>query len=506
MLLRWPPPAQLAPASSSARELRPEVADASPLLSSALPPAVYRALAAAVLLLAAFNLGFRLDRESVGEWDESLYATSAWEMTQSGRLIGTTFDGALDYYNAKPPLTVWIIAATFKALGVSLLSLRVGSAVAAWLTVWLLQRWARRVFGPSVALAASAVLASLSAFLHQHSGRSGNPDALLTLLVLVVVVVLWSGWTQPSRLVWLGPALAGVFLLKGTAVALPLVIVAGMELMARPRPASRGRAFALAALILVTVAGTWAGARYAVDGWTFFDALLADGTGTTLTSLEGHRNGPFYYLAVLQRYHYEWLVAAALALLLVGNPARWGEAIARRVRGHDPLSALLLAWGVATLIVPSVMRTRLMWYLNPFYPFFALLVGVVIVRASEARPGVRARVLAPIVALVLALIVAEGKTIWRLYRVTNLDASVQGLLLDHARPNIRVYRDHIVRSEAFVVRAIVGAGFQVIDGLDGAPTASAPGDLVVVRTGALARAEGLRHLGDADGHSVYVVE
>src|SRR5688572_33177545 len=54
----------------------------------------YSLLASAVLLLAAFNLTYRLGLESVEEWDESLYATTAWEMLQSGDLIGTTFGRA----------------------------------------------------------------------------------------------------------------------------------------------------------------------------------------------------------------------------------------------------------------------------------------------------------------------------------------------------------------------------------------------------------------------------
>ena len=77
----------------------------------------YTWFSVAILALACFNVTFRLDRESVGEWDESLFATTAWEMTQSGELVRTTFDGTPDYYNTKPPLNVWILAATFSLLG-----------------------------------------------------------------------------------------------------------------------------------------------------------------------------------------------------------------------------------------------------------------------------------------------------------------------------------------------------------------------------------------------------
>ena len=107
----------------------------------------YRLLAVAVLALAVFNVTFRLGRESVAEWDESLYATSAWEMTTSGDLVGTTFNGELDYYNSKPPLNVWLLATSFSLFGVNLVSLRVASAMAAVLAVWVLQWWTRRTCG-----------------------------------------------------------------------------------------------------------------------------------------------------------------------------------------------------------------------------------------------------------------------------------------------------------------------------------------------------------------------
>ena len=100
-----------------------------------------------VLLLALFNLSYRIGRESVGQWDESLYATSAWEMNKGPYSVATTRDGQLDYYNSKPPLNAWLIATSFRALGTNLVALRVPSVVAAWLTVVLLQWWVGRMFG-----------------------------------------------------------------------------------------------------------------------------------------------------------------------------------------------------------------------------------------------------------------------------------------------------------------------------------------------------------------------
>ena len=171
-------------------------------------------LAAAILCLAAFNLTFRLGSEIVTEWDESLYAISAWEMLHSHAWIGTTFMGSLDYYNTKPPLNIWLIAIAFKAFGPTLLALRIWSISAAWLTVAVFQRWVRQTRGAPVALAASLVLATTFGFIYDHAGRSGNTDALFTLLVLLTVVTLWSSQDRDWRLAWLGPIAAAVFMLK----------------------------------------------------------------------------------------------------------------------------------------------------------------------------------------------------------------------------------------------------------------------------------------------------
>lgn len=475
----------------------------------------YTWLSIAILVLACFNVAFRLGRESVGEWDESLYATSAWEMTRTGNLVGTTFDGSLDYYNSKPPLNVWLIAAAFSVFGTNLVSLRLSSAVIGWLTILVLQRWAKVAFGPAVSILSSLVLASTFGFLHVHSARSGNADALLALLILLVVVVLWSARDYPWRRVWLGPILAGVFLLKGMAVLQPLLLIVLVEAIARPNAAlaSRWRPFMAAAALFVIPVGVWLVARWRLDAWQFFERMVNyDLMAASLTALEGHNHGPFYYFDVLQRNQYDWLVAGTIAAIVVGRSCRaWLREIVVSLRDRDPCSVLMAAWAVATLAVPTVMQTRAPWYLNAFYPLFAVLVGLVLARGLvEAQAaGSRNRTMVVAGVVVLALAVAESKSVWRLYRVTNLDHSVQGLLLAHIRDGHgqRVYRDHRDRSEAFVVRALRHAEFRVVDNAGVRPAEARTGDLVVMAEDkAKGQLEGLRLLGLTDGHGVYQVE
>ena len=48
----------------------------------------------------------------------------------------------------------------------------------------------------------------------------------------------------------------------------------------------------------------------------------------------------------------------------------WSE-----LSGNSYAQAIAGAWLGVTVLIPTVMQTKVAWYLNPFYPLFALLVG-----------------------------------------------------------------------------------------------------------------------------------
>jgi 4-amino-4-deoxy-L-arabinose transferase-like glycosyltransferase len=337
----------------------------------------FRAGAVLVLALAAVNLFVRLDREVVTEWDEALYAISAAETARHGHWIGTTFDGALDYYNTKPPLNIWLIAGSFKVFGINLFSLRVASASAAWLTVLVLLLWGRRAFGAATALLSGLVLSATYGFLYVHSGRSANTDALFTLLILLTVVALWSGHERPWRLAWLGPILAAVFLLRGMAVLMPLILVAtALTLGGRESGHRRWRPLAAGAVLGLMPAAAWAWARWRLDGMQFLGPMFHyDFVARSATVLEGHTGSLLYYPNNLQKDHYAWLVATGVALLLLPLTRARFRHMWSELSGRPYAQAIAGAWLGVTVLIPTMMQTKVAWYLNPFYPLFALLVG-----------------------------------------------------------------------------------------------------------------------------------
>lgn len=446
----------------------------------------YKPLSLAVLALAAFNLTFRLGHEVVTEWDESLYAISAWEMARSHCWIASTFMGSLDYYNTKPPLNLWLISLSFKTFGPSLVSLRLWSAMSAWTTVALFQNWVRCAIGSGVALTASLVLSTTFGFIYDHSGRSANTDALFTLLVLATVVTLWTAEDHRWRLVWVGPLAAAVFLLRGMAVLMPLSIALAVEVWRAKRRHSIPWAPIAVALVLFSVpVGAWLVARWRLDEWLFISRLFSyDFAARALTVIENHPGTPLYYLNILQRNQFDWLLLGVVSAFLIRWPAL--TPLATFWRGNE-LKMVIGSWAAITLLIPTFMRTKLSWYLDPFYPPFALGVGYLFVRAvsSASKPGTHRLRAALVVVFIAMFVTAESRLVWYSFHRRSLAASSQGLLLAERTTltGRRVFRDHWTHSETFLLKGIIGAEQQEAATLDDFLRDSNAGDYLVAGSG-----------------------
>ena len=422
----------------------------------------YTVFALAILGLAFFNLAFRIGHEFVHDWDESLYGTSAWEALTRGSWIATTFQGEIDYYNAKPPLMVWFIAVAFKTFGVNLTSLRLPSILAAWATIAVLQEWTRRAFGRRVALVASLVLATTFGFVHVHSGRSAATDAPFTLIMALTIVTLWAEVAHPWRRLWLGPLLAAALLLRGMAFLLPLVVIV-IVTIARPRSRGALRWPTLAAFVMFPLLVTpWAVARYRADGLAFFQRMVVqDFIVRSVWPIEQHNGGPLYYLNILVKHHYDWLLAGVIATCVLFPWRR----LRHRTTSDDRSgrgSLLLAVWAVCAFLVPTLMQTKTPWYLNTFYPAFAVLLALWLTPALIAAPAECHRTWRAAVTIgVFALtgIVAEAKLISYSVQYRDLRLSEQSLLLAerHKLRGRRVYVHPVARANHFVTEAMVGA-------------------------------------------------
>ena len=440
------------------------------------------ALYAGVCLLALFNVTFLLHRQPVQEWDESLYATSAWEMLQSGNWIAHTFRGELDYYNTKPPLNFWLLALSFKAFGVSLISLRLASVAATLLTVAMVLWWVRRRFGDATALFGGLVLSSMFAFFYVHSGRTANTDAVNTLLIVLTVVTVSEAREARWRLLWLGPIFAAVFLLRGMAVLMPALVA--LASLAWSRQLTKDRLVPLAGAVLLAAlpVGAWTVARWRIDQWEFIGRLFwYDFVARSTRNIEDHPGSVLYYLNILQKHHYDWLVAGLAAWLLYPVSRGQFRDLGHSLRHGSGTVPLLAAWGLVAFGVPTLMSTKLAWYLHPFYPVFAIAMGALLAHAlarATSAGGARWRRIALVSVIGLAVGVAEGRMVWYRHHYRSLDRTLQGLLLQE-RDAIRgrqVFADRWDRARIFVLEAMVGGRRGLAPDLANFLRDSEPGD------------------------------
>lgn len=114
-------------------------------------------------------------------------------MLNNGDLIVTHFNGKPDMWNTKPPLLIWIQALFMKILGVNESSVRMPSAIAAFLTCIVLFIFSKKYlkkywFGFITVF----VLITSHGYINIHATRTGDYDALLTLFTTLSCLFFFS--------------------------------------------------------------------------------------------------------------------------------------------------------------------------------------------------------------------------------------------------------------------------------------------------------------------------
>jgi hypothetical protein len=204
-----------------------------------------------------------------------------------------------------------------------------------------------------------------------------------------------------------------------------------------------------------------------------------DFVARSLKVIEGHRGTPFYHLNVLQKNQFDWLSAGLIACGLF--PFAWSKVRPwfGFWRGSDILKLTIGTWVAITLLMPTLIRTKLSWYLNPFYPAFALIIAVTFVHALSHKQAasVTRRVVVGMV-IVVALIVAESRLIWYSIHRRNLAQSAQGFLLSEREQltGHRVFRTRWDNSEMFVLEVLIGADAKPARTVEAFLQQSTPGD------------------------------
>ena len=324
--------------------------------------------AAVALLLAAIVLFKNLGLEGVAA-DEATTTARAVELLEDGHWLVPTLDGEPDLQ--KPPLKLWVVAATIRLFGSSELTLRVWDAAAGLAIVSLTFLAAARFGGALAGFTAALALTTMSRFLFDHMCRSNVYDSFLTLFVAAAALHHAFG-EQSKRAAALTGCLGALALLSKGVAALPLfAIIAVFELhRSGPRGLRSGRLW-IAVATALGLASLWYVPALLLAPKVLSKEIRFEVVGRFLGESAFARPTLFFeQVAATFRY---WLLALVPALFSLRGA---------RARG----AAILVIWPVVWLAAFGVASIPQDWYDLPAYPSIAALVGIGVAYVVERVP------------------------------------------------------------------------------------------------------------------------
>lgn len=325
---------------------------------------------AAILI---FPFIHKLESSPIKIWDEARYAVNAFEMQHSTNPLIVTFEGKPDYWNAKPPMAIWLMHLSFKVFGYSELGVRMPSVLAGIFILIILIVYSKKVLGGYLPGIFSALaIASTTGIVRYHGTRTGDVDALLTLFItfyaLSYFAFLMSGKKHRTLLISMfGIGVLFAFLTKGVAALIPIPGLLIISFLYN----NYKTVFTSKYLYLTTITVVVLGVGYYLlrnyyDNY-YIKAILNQDIGM-FSNEKSFKNFGFYYYKkqIIDQYFYPLAYYLPISLFL------------SFFTKNDKLKKTMhfaTIFFVVFIFVHSLSNTKNNWYDLPAYPFMALLFG-----------------------------------------------------------------------------------------------------------------------------------
>lgn len=323
-----------------------------------------------IFLGAVFNIFYNLGKVPIDSWDEARHGISAYEMFKNNNYIVNTFAYKNDYWNLKPPISFWAIGLGYKLAGFNPLGLRLVSGLAALSTIAIIAFFTKYKYGRLASLISALVLTTTTQYILSHSARTGDADSLYVLFFTISMVTVALSEQNIKWLYVSGFAFSLSFLTKSWH-AICVVAITGIYMLFSKtlfKMRVKGWLYFLGSSFSPII--IWAILRFQNDRFVFFKKMIEfDLLERTSRTLEGHTGGPFYYLLTFQYGYFYWLLALVAGLVLYA-------ALYRSIDKIEKNTALLLfLWITVPLVLYTIAKTKITWYILPVFPAFAVCTG-----------------------------------------------------------------------------------------------------------------------------------
>ena len=335
--------------------------------------------------------------------DERFYTDGTLQMMQRGDYLTPAYaDGSLRFN--KPILTYWVLAASYKALGINPFSSRVASLIAGCLVICLTYRIALSLF----AHRATAWLAALLVFSNVQVATAAlrsTPDIFQCLFVAVslygLVEIIFAGRRTLLSLLcaYVGAALAVET--KGLTGLLPVAFAfAFCALYALPRTRPRDLVHVPVMIVGMAVAVAWFAVVYAKYGAAAIHGFLNDQVGERIPNRAGLvASNVLEYTVGVFRLFLPW---TALLILLM---PRSMDRVRRLAAEHRAAFVFCTAWYLVLFVIFSAANIQRTRYFLPAYPLLAAMFAAALASLVDGARGFR---ILSVTAAVLGAVAAVG--------------------------------------------------------------------------------------------------
>lgn len=311
---------------------------------------------------------------SLASWDEALYAQVAKEAYVSGQWLHlTTNNGVL--WMDKPFLAIWPTTLFYHLFGISEFTSRLFSALCAATTVLVTYGIAAKLFDRWTGYLSALVL--LSAKFYLRHGRFAMLDAPVTFFMTLAIYFFVLGQERNKFFILSGIAIGLGFLIKSFTALMVLPILGIYSIGARHLSVFKERNYWTGIFLMAALILAWALYEYAHYGKAFIDeALLRHLVSRTTQAMEGHSGGWDYYIRTLITKYKPWIFVAAVSVPVF---------VYKSFREKRDGFILVSLWVLVVLLMTSIVKTKLRWYIYPIYPALSISVGYCLAQCISRR-------------------------------------------------------------------------------------------------------------------------
>lgn len=345
-----------------------------------------------VLLASGFICFWDLGGRSFGVPDEVVEVQAGQEMFLSGRWWLPTLNG--EPFFDKPPFKMWLSALPVSLFGASNFSYRFIDALAGVLTILLTYFFARRLFSSRLTGLIS-VLAFLGSevYITYHGVRTAVQDSLL---VFLSTVVMYAGWRVVAPVLESGKRRLELVSFPQDGRSIFWGVLGGIACGFAVFSKSAGGLLPILVLALFCIlsGNLWKilRLRWQAIAITLFLSLLIPSfyfvthcifTEDACRGLLYHHvygrirhgyhdvAGPWFYMIRI------FVERGTVPPFLLAAGVFYG--LYQWLRRADYRYGFLVVWALAPVVLYSIPKTKLSWYIAPAFPAMAILVGLAVV-------------------------------------------------------------------------------------------------------------------------------